>query len=255
VEFARRECIRITLSVPDRYSLAAEEAEAELLWLQKLLPGITADEIKQLSFGAERLTYYAGEAICRQGDELEHVFLVSRGKVDIWTESDGQRVPITGYRGSFWIGEVELVTEEACLATVAAVATSVVYRVDGQRFRQLLRSNPDVCYALFEEACYKSARRVDKFRLMWRPVSLQLAAAIQEPLRTKRFPTRELSQDLVELTVSQEELADSIGYAQATVARALQKLQEKSIVTKQGHGRLVLNRLTLEQEIASGSWD
>jgi len=214
--------------------------------LTKLYPDVTLENVDQLAEDAEFCTYYAGETLIEEGDELEHVYVVRRGKVDLLVEAEEHPLSIKGHQGMFLLGEVELVTGQLAAVTVVAVEPTTVYRLEKGYFDQVLRTNPGVCYSILTEACKKVFSRVESYRLPKWPIDQQVATVLNELVTTKRFPTKVTESNVVEIAIRQKELASRMGLRQSSVYRALKVLKAHGVVLNQKRGGLVLDGSALK---------
>jgi small-conductance mechanosensitive channel/CRP-like cAMP-binding protein len=103
---------------------------------------LSADDRAVLAAAATERLYGAGEAIVRQTEPGDSMFVLQRGEVRIVVEPDGREVARTSAGGYF--GEMSLLTGEARAATVAAVTDCVVLEVGADSFRRLAMVQPAV---------------------------------------------------------------------------------------------------------------
>ena len=127
------------------YPLRSDQRTAELDRLvgsvDVFAPLTDSDRAALVAASADRL-YGAGEAVVRQGDPGESMFIVGSGEVRVTLEPSGQevaRIPAGGY-----FGEMSLLTGEPRTATVSAVDDAVVLEITADTFRRLAAVHPDV---------------------------------------------------------------------------------------------------------------
>lgn len=99
------------------------------------------DAHRALAVGARSLDYATGEAIVREGDSADSMFIVERGRVDVMLAS-GQKVATTDAGGYF--GEMSLLTGSARTATVVAAADCGLIEISADAFREYVQAHPDV---------------------------------------------------------------------------------------------------------------
>ncbi len=108
----------------------------------------------------EMLRLSHGETLLRQGEESDSVYIVVRGRlVAAMTDPVGgpeERVGEMG-RGDV-VGEIGVLGNQPRNATVTAVRDSVIARMDGDTFRNLLESRPGMVVDLALKAVARSQR-------------------------------------------------------------------------------------------------
>ncbi len=157
-----------------------EQRRAELDRLVRSLDVFTplADsERAALVAASDERLYGTGEAIVRQGEPGESMFVICRGEVRVTLEPGGQEVARIGAGGYF--GEMSLLTGEPRTATVSAADDVVVLELTADTFRRLANVNPTVV----EQISLEVARRREGLERS-REVAAVAAAAIPEARRT-----------------------------------------------------------------------
>jgi CRP-like cAMP-binding protein len=71
----------------------------------------------QATHSIKRERFNPGEIILRQGDPVQHFYMVGSGQAEIW---DGQPQAIARLSTNQFFGEVELMGEQTAIATVRA---------------------------------------------------------------------------------------------------------------------------------------
>lgn len=139
--------------VTEETERAAEaQALAERLALVRevdFLKPLKPDDLTRVANALKVLPYEAGRTIVRQGDEGDSLFLISRGRVDVWARdayNEGQLVATLG-RGQCF-GEMSLLTGAPRSATVRALEDSELLVLSKAEFREILLADPKVVEAL-----------------------------------------------------------------------------------------------------------
>jgi cAMP-dependent protein kinase regulator len=84
------------------------------------------DEWKQrLVESAQLRAFEGGEVIIEEGQQAESLFIVVRGRVRVWTESDGRQVELKTLGQGAYFGEVSLLSGKEATATVEAKTDEV----------------------------------------------------------------------------------------------------------------------------------
>ena len=206
------------------------------------------DRILELASKTRKRKYYQGEHIFFQGDQVNHLFILEMGKVEIY-KSD-----VNGRKLTLWFIEE---SELFCLATLfaqtsftsaQAVRDSLIYSISREDFELLMASSRALSRNLLRCICGKLAAyasRVDD--LAFRKIEARLARTLLQNLapRGKQFCCH----------LSQEELAAMVGTSREVVGRCLKSLRERDLLTISKTGRprtiTVLNTSDLERLIDS----
>ena len=132
------------------YGADHTSAQAELLAKADLFSGLDRVTLAKLAANLDRVVHADGEAACVQGDVGDSLFLVSEGRFDVFVHGQestrDERVASLG-RGTCF-GEMALLTGEPRSATVRAIGTGELLRLDRDRFVDLLRNDPKIGLAL-----------------------------------------------------------------------------------------------------------
>ena len=84
--------------------------------------------------------YGHGEAIVREGEAGQSMFVVKSGRVKVRLEESGREIASLG-RGEYF-GEMSLLTGDPRTASVVADGDAMVLEIDAEVFRQLADVNP-----------------------------------------------------------------------------------------------------------------
>ena len=144
--------------------------------LDVFAPLADSDRAALVTASEERL-YGRGEAIVRQGEPGESMFVLSGGEVRVTLEPSGQEVARIGAGAYF--GEMSLLTGEPRTATVSAVDDVVLLEITADTFRHLASVNPSVV----EQISLEVARRREELERS-REVAAVAAAAVPEARRS-----------------------------------------------------------------------
>lgn len=126
---------------PSRSEERVRELDRLVASIDLFAPLSDGDRAALIAASSERL-YGAGEAIVRQGEPGDSLFVICRGEVRVTLEPTGQEVARVGAGGYF--GEMSLLTGEPRTATVSALDDSVVLEITADTFRRLAMVHPAV---------------------------------------------------------------------------------------------------------------
>jgi CRP-like cAMP-binding protein len=144
----RREGIEIPYPIQVEYSKEApsDDHDARMAERERLLARIdlfaTLSEEERATIAArmKMAEYGDGEAIVREGDPGQSMFIVASGRVTISLEEGGQQVASLGVGDYF--GEMSMLTGSPRVATVRATGDVHVLEIDAEIFRRLAEANP-----------------------------------------------------------------------------------------------------------------
>ncbi len=124
---------------------ARRDAVEALVAAVPVFAGLPVEAHRALALDARSLVFAQGEAIVREGDPGQSMFVVERGQVDVVLAAGG-RVATTDAGGYF--GEMSLLTGATRSATVVASCDSAVVEISSDGFRTYVRSHPDALAAI-----------------------------------------------------------------------------------------------------------
>jgi CRP-like cAMP-binding protein len=123
----------------------------KILFLKQieLFREFNARELGILAQKAVEKSFTRGDVIFRQGEEGDSLYLVVGGKVRVLRE-DGQKketLAILEERTCF--GEMAILSEEVRSATIEALETLTLLKIDREEFRQLILKKPEMAFPIF----------------------------------------------------------------------------------------------------------
>ena len=133
--------------------MTAEEAFntiAERLNRVSIFAPLSDEEIEKLANSCTTRVYAPGEAVVRQGQEGNSMFVITHGSVKVQIpEKDYQKTINTLGENDFF-GEMSLLTGEPRTANVVAVVESEVLRIDKVGLQPIFEGNPTLVEAVSE---------------------------------------------------------------------------------------------------------
>ena len=130
--------ISIDPPVSDDRARAVEREQ--LLAGVDLFASLTGDQRKRIAMATTTATYGDGEAIVRQGEAGESMYVVVSGKVAVRIDGRADAIATIGPGGYF--GEMSLLTGDPRSADVVAIGDVVVLEVGAGVFRELGEASP-----------------------------------------------------------------------------------------------------------------
>ncbi len=123
-----------------------------LLKSAPLFAGLDSEELAALAEVAFEQDYKSGEIIFEQHRVPKHLYLIVRGKVEVFYRVDTaeRRVAVLGERECF--GEMAILDDDPRprSASVRAVEPTLVLKIDRDNFRELIIERPQIAFAIFK---------------------------------------------------------------------------------------------------------
>ena len=102
-----------------------------------------------------------GEILAREGDLVEHFYILLEGEMQITKRADGREMVLTSYLPGAFFGEVPLLMDSPFVATCRALTASRVYCLPRDLFWQMIGACPDTRRAILR----KMAERVHSLEM------------------------------------------------------------------------------------------
>jgi small-conductance mechanosensitive channel len=126
-------------------------AEAEdLLGRIDFVQALSTEARKALIERARFLEYGPGQAVVRQGEQGDTLFLVARGEVAVRVRLEAGEKEVARLGRGALFGEMSVLTGEPRTATVVALADASLLAVDRDAFERILSKEPDLAQRLAE---------------------------------------------------------------------------------------------------------
>jgi small-conductance mechanosensitive channel len=136
-----------TRQADERARLARRE---QALQGMELFAKLQPQELSALAADLRELPYAPGEALCRQGEAADSLYLLDQGQVSVRVASDGAEREVAQLGEGAFFGEMGLMTGEPRSATVMALTHVRGLRLDKAAFQRLLTRRPELAEAIAE---------------------------------------------------------------------------------------------------------
>ena len=202
---------------------------------------LPADVLERLAASMQRRTYRRGQVVFHQDDPGASVHVIESGRVKVaLTTPEGEELLLRVMGEGEIFGELALLDGRPRSATISALEETVTHVLERSTFLDFLRAHPeaslDLCRALAE-----LIRRLTE--------QVEDLAMLDVPRRLER-KLLELADDygkpapdgtLIDVRLTQSELASMIGTSRASVNYCLASLESRGIIGREGQ-RIVLRR-------------
>jgi len=210
---------------------------SDLLAHSPLFSPLPAQERARIESRLVRRSYAEDEPIFWEGDPAEWLVIVVEGRVKMVKHSEsGRETILTTFGPGQIVGEVGVLIGDAYPASAQAIEPSVTVSLRRAEYVDLVRTHPDLAWALLQELgrrlqnAHETIRSmaVEKVERRVARVLLRLASTAGE--RTAEGAVR------ITIPLSRQEIADMAGTVLETAIRTVSKFQKQGLVdTRDGH--------------------
>src|SRR5690606_30498125 len=134
------------------------------LRLTPLFGGLPDDQLDRLADMGEIVDLEPGEALIREGDEADALYVVLDGELDVTKRSGRTDIPVARVGPGSLQGEIAALEGGRRLASVTAATPAEVLRIPVGAIRQLLDAGPDVALAVIRTAVSRLRSMESLFR-------------------------------------------------------------------------------------------
>ncbi|MEU5692506.1 Crp/Fnr family transcriptional regulator [Actinosynnema sp. NPDC020468] len=188
--------------------------------------------------GTER-DYPAGAVICHEGEVTGHVLVILHGLCRVSAHSSNGHERLLAVRGAGDIvGERSAVDGLPRSATVSALVPLRALVVSASGFAGLCQRHPRIAWAVLKVVITRQ-RDTDRQRVQYTGSATQRVAAVLIDVALRRGIA-----DQGEVSLSQEELASTVGTSRESLVRVLRTLREEGIIST---GRRKIDILRLDR--------
>jgi small-conductance mechanosensitive channel/CRP-like cAMP-binding protein len=142
-------------------SAAEQETRVALLRSLELFAPLTDDERHALATQLIPTPFGHGDIATKQGEPSESLYILARGQVAIFRDTDGAglagRKRLASLPAPAFFGEMGLLTGQARTATVEAESDVLCYRLDKQGFEAIIRARPEIADAMSKTVVERQA--------------------------------------------------------------------------------------------------
>lgn len=192
-----------------------------------------------------------GETILNEKETNDDVYFIVEGNVGVlgFTES-GRVISYASLEPGEYFGELAAIDKQPRSATVIANVPSVIAVLPGREFRRLIKSNPEISYAVMEKLV-RVIRLSDLHIINLGDHGVRQRVCL-ELLRLGEPASGDPCDLHIYPTPTQQELAVRIGSTRESVGRILSQLSHSGIVHRKSKTLHVLDRRKLEEMALSG---
>lgn len=116
----------------------------------RLFEGFTQEQLRLLAFGAEAMRLSAGKKLYREDDDADSAYVVVRGRIKLFRESEDAPADVGMAEPGATLGEMALIADSRRLTSAEAATDADVLRINRSMFRRILEEYPETAEALRE---------------------------------------------------------------------------------------------------------
>jgi len=153
----RRHGIKIPYPIQQEFHMDPPALETENLdsmrsSLQKAIfaPALSPAQLEEIVENAKIVRFGQGERLIRQGADAGPMYIIIRGKAEVWIESQNHRTSVAILGPDACIGENSVLTGEKRIATIVALEDCLAVEVDKATLAKIVSASPDLLDSLSE---------------------------------------------------------------------------------------------------------
>ena len=129
--------------------------EVELLRNIPLFSKLEGSKLKLLAFTSERLTYDAGQLLCKQGDMGDAAYILVDGEAAVLVDSPSGEIRVASLGRNDFVGEIAILCDVPRTATVKAESKVVALRISKDLFFRLVEEFPQMAVEIMRELAHR----------------------------------------------------------------------------------------------------
>ncbi len=220
-------------------------SDSDLLAQSVLFASLSKEERARLGHEFVQRIVQKDEYLFLEGDPADWLVLVAEGRVKMIKHSEsGRETILTTFGVGQIVGEVGVLVGDSYPATAQALERTVTLNLNRARYVDLVRSHPDLAWALVQELGRRLQRAhetvrslaVEKVERRVARVLLRMANTAGE--RLEGGAKAGVPPGAVRITVplSRQDIADMAGTVIETAIRTMSKFQKQGLIeTRDGH--------------------
>ena len=127
------------------------EADVNALQQVPLFSGFSAEQLRLVAFGTERLSMGKGRELYREGDDADCGFLIMSGLVSLYEDREGSRNIVGTADAGTLLGEFALIAPTKRPTGAVTAEDCEVIRISRTLVRRVLEEYPDIASRLHQQ--------------------------------------------------------------------------------------------------------
>lgn len=191
---------------------------------------LTPEDAAELRARAGRRRYRAGQALMHEGQIGEELMILLAGRVKVtYTTAEGKEVVLEFRQPGDLLGELAVLDDRPRSSSVVALEPAEALVLTASEFRAAVRSHPQIALELLRMLS-RRFRDADRMRIEFAASQTLTRVATRLVELAHRYGEPDGGEVVIDLPISQEELAGWTGSSRESVAKALHTLREMGLV-------------------------
>ena len=213
----------------------------------ELFSALEPQKWQLLLAGARRRRLEENYTLFLEGDPPHSVYWILSGQVNIRCAVEtGESLLLNRLGAGDLVGVLSLIDAKPRIADAVTAEPTELLVLDRGELLRCIRASPELALCLLALYAERSRKYAERVRRLRQDVLGRVASALLEvnTLRRRDLPA---SDRLVEMRISQGELAELAGTTRESANRALRRLREVRAIQQSGRRIVVLNDETLRR--------
>lgn len=219
------------------------ENEADYLKQVNIFKGLDDQEVHDLMSVAKKRTFRSGEVIFHRDDPGQVLYIIKEGKVKICLISpDGQEISLVVFGRGEYFGDLALLDGLPRSADAIALEKVECYTLQRSDFHNAIMKNPRIAIQIMEVLCErlrKTDQQVEDLIVL--DVYGRVAKKLLELAET-HGAKQEDGRILINVRLTQQELAAMVGASRESVNKVLGYFTDKGDITTDKH-KITIHRI------------
>lgn len=212
--------------------------------LSRVMSVLNDDELDKLIPLLTERNFRPRQLLFSAGDPPERVYLLLRGRVKIFQVAEnGKEIILDVVGKGDVVGDMAVVADGERTASAQAIDETVAVSITWEDFAHLVQQSPRLAFAMMELMAHRLAGAQRAFmNMVSKPVSARLADTLLN---------RQDERGMVQLGLTHQELAQTIGTSRETVTALLSRFTTLGVIVPAGNGYRISDEDLLD-DIANG---
>ncbi len=218
--------------------------DEEFLSQVPLFHSLSEEAMKGLLANIRKIRFKKGEALFKKGMDGDSLFIIKRGKVKIVIGSeDGEEIILAIFSVGDFFGEMSLLDGMPRSADAVAIEDTEVMMLNRREFINFLIGNEQAIRSILQSLSMRLRKTDD---MLEDTCFLNISDRVRKKLLelAESYGIEEKKSILIDLDITQRELAGMVGATRESVNKSLRILREKGIISTEG-GRIRIHNLSL----------
>ncbi len=138
--------------------------EVETLRQIPLFAKVDPSKIKLLAFTSERLTFQAGDILCKQGEMGDAAYVIINGKADVVVDSPTGPLTVATMQKNDVVGEIAILINIPRTATIKAASELTTLRTTKDLFLRTISEFPEMSVEMMRVLAERLVRTTEELQ-------------------------------------------------------------------------------------------